>query len=388
MHGFMTPAEIREEARPSAAVRVRGLWKRYKWFALVVLLPTLIVAGYLYAMASDQFESEAHYLVRSQGGDKGSAAGGIGAALGFAGAASGSQGEAMSVSDYLTSHDAVAALRKRMDLVAIFRRPEADLLSRLTEADPTPEALLKYYRKQVVVDFDSETGITTLTARAFRRDDAYKLAGTLLALGEQRVNEMNLRGFADAVALSRRQLDEAERKIASVQSRMTQFRQSGRDVDPAGTAQAQIGVVSRLTQELSAARAQLATTSSFLGESSPQVQALRRQVRSLESQLGSQNARLAGGGNAIAAGLGAFEQLKVEQELLAKQYEAASTSFEQARQQAVRQQLYVVRVVDANRPVKSTYPKRALITLTVFFGLLVTFAIGWLIAAGVREHAV
>lgn len=384
----MTPADVGAEVRPSAKDRARALWKRYKWFLLIVVLPTAIVATYLYAMASDQYESEAHYLVRSQGGEKSSSAGGIGAALGFAGAASGSQGEAMSVSDYLTSHDAVAALRKRMDLVAMFRRPEADLFSRMSVADPTPEFLLRYYRKQVEVDFDKETGITTLTARAFRREDAYKLASTLLSLGEQRVNDMNLRGFSDAVALSRRQLAEAERRIGTLQSRMTQFRQTGRDVDPEGTAQAQIGVVSRLTQELSAARAQLATTTSFVGASSPQVEALRQQVRSLEAQLGAQNARLAGGGTAIAAGLGEYERLKVQQELLAKQYEAASTAFEQARQQAVRQQLYVVRVVEANRPVKSTYPKRALITLTVFFALLVIFAIGWLIAAGVREHAV
>jgi capsular polysaccharide transport system permease protein len=384
----MTPAEVREEARPSAAARARSLWKRYKWFVLTVVLPTTIVATYLYGMASDQYESEAHYLVRSQGGEKSSGASGIGAALGFAGAASGSMGEAMSVSDYLTSHDAVAALRKRMDLVAMFRRPEADLFSRMTVADPTPEFLLRYYRKQVNVDFDNETGITTLTARGFRRDDAYKLASTLLSLGEQRVNDMNLRGFADAVALSRRQLEESERRIGTLQSRMTKFRQTGRDVDPEGTAQAQIGVVSRLTQELSAARAQLGTTTSFLGETSPQVQALRQQIRSLESQLGAQNARLAGGGNAIAAGLGEFERLKVQQDLLAKQYEAASTAFEQARQQAVRQQLYVVRVVEANKPVKSTYPRRALITVTLFCALLVIFGIGWLVAAGVREHAV
>lgn len=384
----MTPAEVRDEAPPRAAARARSLWKRYKWFTLVVLLPTLIVATYLYAMASDQYESEAHYLVRTQGGNNPSPTGGITAALGFGSGSGASQGEAMSVSDYLTSHDVVQTLRKRLDLVAIFRRPEADLLSRLSVADPTPEFLLRYYRKQVDVHFDTDTGITTLTARAFRPDDAYKLASTLLALGEQRVNQMNLRGFSDAVALSRRQLDESERAIADVQARMTQFRQSERDVDPAGTAEAQIGLVSRLTQELSAARAQLATTQQFIGGDSPQVEALRQQVRSLESQLAAQSGRLAGTANAIAPGLGAYEKLKVQQELLAKRYEAASASYEQARQQAVRQQLYVVRVVEANRPVKSTYPKRALITLTLFCALLVVFAIGWLIAAGVREHAV
>lgn len=382
----MTPAEGQLQARPSATERTRGIWKRYKWFILTVIAPTLLLATYLYAMAADQYISEAHFLVKSQGGSSVTPATGISAALGI-GAASVGGGEAQSVSDYLTSHDVVQALQKKLDLIAIFRRPEADVLSRLSVAEPTPEFLLRYYKHQVDVYYDTETGITTLKSRAFRPQDAYLLTRTLLNLGEQRVNEMNIRGFSDAVALSRRQLDEAERSLSQVQAQMTRFRQSERDVDPAGSAQAQIGLVSRLSQELSAARSQLATTQALIGPGSPQVEALRQQIRSLEAQVAAQNGRLTGGSGAIAAGLGGYERLRIQQELLAKRYDAASTVYEQARQNAVRQQLYVVRVVEANLPVKSLYPKRALTILTVFGALLVIYAIGWLIAAGVREHA-
>ncbi len=386
----MTPADGQLDTKPPLKVRARRWWKKNKWFALVVILPTVLVAAYLYGMASNQYISEAHYLVRTQGGTTTSApATGIGAALGLGGGGGvAAASEAQSISDYLTSHDVVQTLQKKLNLIALFRRPEADIISRLTFADPTPEYLLRYYQSQVDVYYDTDTGITTLKARAFRPQDAYLLTRTLLTLGEQRVNEMNIRGFADAVALSRRQLDEAERALTEVQAQMTRFRQSERDVDPAGTAQAQIGLVSRLSQELSAARAQLETTRGLIGESSPQVEALRQQIRSLEGQLAAQNSRLAGGSGAIAAGLGGYERLKIQQELLAKRYDAASTVYEQARQNAVRQQLYVVRVVEPNMPVKSLYPKRALTVLTVLCALLVVYAIGWLIAAGVREHAV
>ncbi|WP_144037178.1 lipopolysaccharide biosynthesis protein [Sphingomonas sp. TZW2008] len=362
--------------------------RRNKWFLIVVVAPTLVLATYLYAMASNQYVSEAHFLVRTQGGTAAAPATGISAALGLGGAAGGAaSGEAQSVSDYLTSHDVVETLQKRLDLVKLFRRPEADIGSRLPVEAPTPEYLLRYYQKQVDVHYDTDTGITTLKARAFRPDDAYRLTSTLLTLGEQRVNEINIRGFADAVALSRRQLDEAERALGQVQTQMTRFRQSERDVDPAGTAQAQIALVSRLSQELSAARAQLATTQALIGGNSPQVEALQQQIRSLESQLAAQNSRLTGGSSTIAAGLGGYERLRIQQELLAKRYEAASASYEAARQNAVRQQLYVARIVEPNMPVKSLYPKRALTVLTVFCALLVIYAIGWLIAAGVREHA-
>ena len=388
MHGFMTPADAQVESSVPPGVRARRLWRRYKWFVLIVIAPTLPLAAYLYAMASDQYVSEAHFLVRTQGGgDPAPSAGGITAALGFGGGGAAASSEAQSVSDYLTSHDVVDTLQKRLNLVALFRRPEADIVSRLPVADPTPEFLLRYYQQQVDVYYDLDNGITTLKARAFRPQDAYQLSRTLLALGEQRVNEMNIRGFSDAVSLSRRQLDEAEKALSEVQTQLTRFRQSERDVDPAGTAQAQIGLVSRLSQELSAARAQLATTQSLIGADSPQVVALRQQIRSLESQLATQNNRLAGGASAIAEGLGGYERLRIQQELLAKRYESASTVYQQARQNAVRQQLYLVRVVEPNMPVKSLYPRRALTLLTVFCALLVIYAIGWLIAAGVREHA-
>lgn len=384
----MTPADGLVEAKPTISERLRLIWKQRKWFILIVVAPTLLLATYLYAMASDQYVSEAHFLVKTQGGHNPAPTTGISAALGFGSGGVGSAAsEAQSVSDYLTSHDVVDTLQKKLNLINIFRRPEADLLSRLPFATPTPEYLLRYYRQQVDVYYDMETGITTLSARAFRPADAHRLTRTLLDLGEQRVNEMNIRGFSDAVALSRRQLDEAERALSQVQAQMTSFRQSERDVDPAGSAQAQIGLVSRLTQELSAARSQLATTQSLIGGDNPQVEALRQQVRSLEAQVAAQSGRLAGGSTAIAAGLGGYERLRIQQELLAKRYDAASIAYEQARQNAVRQQLYVVRVVEPNMPVKSLYPKRALTILTVFCALLVIYAIGWLIAAGVREHA-
>ncbi|WP_199860830.1 glycosyltransferase [Sphingomonas aurantiaca] len=107
----------------------------------------------------------------------------------------------------------------------------------------------------------------------------------------------------------------------------------------------------------------------------------------LGSQVAAQSAKLAGGGNAIAAGLGDYERLRMQQEFLSKRYDAASAAFEAARQQAVRQQLYVVRIVDANMPVRSEYPKRALSLLTLFIALMVLYGLGWLVAAGVREHA-
>ncbi|PMX87360.1 lipopolysaccharide biosynthesis protein, partial [Pseudomonas sp. GW460-C3] len=87
-------------------------------------------------------------------------------------------------------------------LASLFQRPEIDLLSRLWQ-QAAPETLLKYYRKQVNLHYSSETGITTMTVRAFRPDDAYRIASTLLDIGEARVNTLNKRGYDDALRVTR-----------------------------------------------------------------------------------------------------------------------------------------------------------------------------------------
>ena len=46
-----------------------------------------------------------------------------------------------------------------------------------------------------------------------------------------------------------------------------------------------------------------------------------------------------------------------------------------------------MRVVEPNLPQKALYPKRWTIVLSAFIGLLLAYGIGWLIMAGVREHA-
>jgi len=44
-------------------------------------------------------------------------------------------------------------------------------------------------------------------------------------------------------------------------------------------------------------------------------------------------------------------------------------------------------VVDANRPVKAMFPERGRILATVMIVLFLVYSIGWLLVAGVREHA-
>jgi capsular polysaccharide transport system permease protein len=62
-------------------------------------------------------------------------------------------------------------------------------------------------------------------------------------------------------------------------------------------------------------------------------------------------------------------------------------ALENARLQAMRQQLFVVDVVRPNLPERALFPRRTMMVATVFLALLLSYSIGWLIIAGMREHA-
>ena len=385
MHGFMTPADQSAERELTTAERIRAfLWAR-RWFCGIVLLPTLLVALYLYAYASNQYESEAHFLVHSASQPQLPSAGS--SALSLLTGASAGQNEAMSVSDYLTSHDAVAKLRKEDHLVERFQRPGVDLLSRLFANNPTPERLLKYYQRQVKVKYDTDTGISTIKVHSFTPQDSYDIANKLLQIGEERVNELNARSYNDEIANARRVLDEAEAAISANDAAMTAFRHRSGDIDPQATGAAQLGIVSGLAGQLAAARAQLQTMSGVLTPSSPQYEALARHVASLQAQVDAQSGKLTGRADSITNDVSEYQTLMLRRDFLNKRYEAAAASLEKAREQAIQQELYLVRVVNPNMPVKALFPERGRILATVFVSLLLAYSIGWLMVAGVREHA-
>ena len=368
------------------APRLATLWYQHRIFLAVVVLPTLLAALYYFAIAADQYESEARFVVRSTQSQLPQGANGLGQMLGLAGVLNDAQAQSFSVGDYLGSHDAVAALHDKVDLVSLFRRPEADIVSRLWWVEPSPETLLRFYRRQVTVAFSQDTGITTLRGHAFRPADAQALASWLLTLSESRVNAFNQRAVEDAVRVATAELKEAESQVIDAQRSLTAFRLQQRDIDPEKTGAGQLTLVGRLEEALAQARAQLSAMQATVNSDSPQVVALRDRVVGLERQLSAQNARMTDA-QGTAPRMADYQRLQMKLDFAAKRYAGVATALETARENALKQQLYIVRVVEPNLPVRALYPRSLLIVTSVFASLLVAYGIGWLIVAGVREHA-
>jgi len=367
-------------------------WLLRKPFLLLVILPTLLAALYFYAVAAPQYVSEARFVVNSRSSDANaqmSAMRGLaGAALGgFGGAAS---GEANSVRDFLTSLDAVKEADDRLDLISLWRRPEADFLARLWDTEP--ELLTRYYNSMVNVTLDPTTNVTTLRVRSFRPQDSLTLAEALLESAEALVNRLSERARNDTLRLAQQEIDIAERRVLESRSAMVRFREQERDLDSAGTAQAAVALRGQLEAALAQARAELTERLQFMRPDNPALQVTRNRIEALERQIVAERSRHTDTNavvdNAVLSRqLAAYERLMLERQFADQQLASATASLESARVEVQRQHLYLARIVQPNLAVYPLYPRKLTNLASIFVVLAIAYGIGWLLIVGMREHA-
>lgn len=366
--------------RPSPLLR--SLWRK-RFYLLLVVLPTLIAGIYFYGFAAGQYVSEARYLVRGRQDSRGASS--LTEMMGAAGFKQVSE-ESLSVRDYLQSHDALHALKEGIDIVGLYRRPEADLLGRLWFADPPDEILKMYHGMMNTVVNDSTSGITTLRARAFRPEDAQRIAEEQLRLAELFVNHLSARSREESLRSARDELERAEQRVLASQAAITEWRLREQSVDPTGNAQIGMEGLGALEGALTGARAELQEKSSFMRPDNPQIVTIRNRIASLQREIAEQRRRMTHDG-ALPGQLATYERLALEREFANKQLASATLSLETARLDAQRQQIFLARVVEPNLADYPLYPRAAVTLLSIFIVLSVLYGIGWMMLAGIREHA-
>ncbi|MEO3470233.1 capsule biosynthesis protein [Roseomonas sp. CAU 1739] len=375
------------EAAPVPLPRPQSRLKRFLRhpFTWWVLAPTLLAIAYFYGYASSQYVSEARFVIRSRADAPQLSLGTmISAAVGAGSTAPSS--DAYSVRDFLTSHDAVARTHQRLDLSRIWAREDADLIARLWNDDP--ERLTKYFNSMVSVAFDSSTGVITLRVRSFTPEDSKAIADTLLTLSEQLINSLSERAREDALRIARGEVAIAERRVLDSRAALTSFREQQQELDSAGAVQAAVTTMGQLESALIAARAELRERQAFMLPDNVTLQTTRNRIEALERQIAAERIRRTQGDGALSQQLAGFERLMLEREFADRQLASATASLETARMEAQRQQMYLSRVVEPNLAVYPLYPRKLISVGSVFLGLSVAFGIGWLLVAGMREHAV
>ncbi len=368
---------------PAPHARKRRLRIPGLGFMLVVLLPTLLTGIYYFGFAADQYVSEARFVVRSSSRQ---APSGLGSLLSNVGITR-SQDDTYPVNDFIMSRDAAKLLVNNQDLREVMSRPEADAIARFPNfySKDTFEDLFKRYKDLVNVTLDTSSGISALTVRGFRAQDAQTVALALLGDAEGLVNRMNERARQDAITIAQSEVNRAEQRVTDVQAALTQFRTRQNTIDPTKSSTGLLDLIGRLSQESSASKAQLSELLRTAPQS-PQIPGLRNRIDALDRQIAEEQRKIVGDNKSIANTLGDYERLLLSREFADKSLSSAIGSLEGARVEAQRQQLYLERIVEPNLADAALYPKRITSTATVLLACLLIYGIGWLLLAGVREH--
>lgn len=350
-------------------------------FFVLFILPVLFSGIYLLGIASDQYMSEAEFMVRTP-----STAGGLGSLV-QGQSISRSTDETQAVSAYMKSRDMAQKLLNQDSLRNIYHRPEADVLSRFPNMF-TPdnfERLFEHFRNATSVDVNEGTGITTMRVFTYRAKDSQDIATAMLKHAEDLVNSLNIRAYEDRLAYSYRIVEKAQAEVVRVEVAMTSFRNSKKVVDPTRESTSALELIGKETTEIaqleSILKQQIALT-----PNNPSIQSLKQRIASNKEVVESMRRKVVGGADSISTNMADYERLQLERQLMARELESAFVNLDKARQEAETPHVYLVHLTEPNLVDVAEYPRRFLwlgiiAALSFAVWMIVRFAVD-----SIKEH--
>ncbi|MGY6552322.1 MAG: hypothetical protein ACXIT4_10570 [Erythrobacter sp.] len=380
---FVNDGELNGEAPrrlDGMIAKLRGLGPL---FLLTVVLPTIFSTIYFGFLASDVYISESRFVVRSPDKPQKS---GLGMIFDTAGFASASE-EVQAAKGFIESRDGLRSLNADGYAKSAWEKSGVSVFNRFNPLgfSGSFEDLFEYYQSKVSVDFDSQTGITTLSVRAFTPKESLEMNERLLVQAESLVNQLNQRGRSDLITYAEREVAEAQVQASEAARELAKYRNSSGVIDPERQATVQLEMISKLQDELIGARMQLLQLSSVVAEN-PQIPMLRVRIRGLEKAIQEQLGQVAGIEGSLSEAAAEYQDLQLKREFADRQLGLAMSSLQEARNEARRQQAYVERVAQPSLPDDASEPRRIRGILATLIVGLVAWGILNMLLAGVREH--
>lgn len=366
------------EPRFSAAAQMRFRW-------LIVLMPTLLAIFYFTLLASNRYEAEAQIVVRTAA--KPLMTGGFASIMQMTGI-SGSTDDVYSVQTFLTSREMVRQLEAKLPIRDVYAKGSwFDVIARYPSLiyGTSKEDFHRYLGWMISSTYLSSTGITTLSVQAFDPDDALNIAQELLDLAEHHVNSINQRIHDDAERVAREEVKHNEDRLLNSQTELTRFRNSELMLDAASSSLIITELIAKLSLEQTKVQAQMREIENG-SSSNPHLETLKQRSAAIEEQITNERKKIAES-DGLARKLAVYERLLLENEFSKSALALSVSALEQARNEARRQQLYLIRVVLPVRADESTKPESLRMIATILALNLVGALIAWLFWAGIREHS-
>ncbi|MGC5777771.1 capsule biosynthesis protein [Methylobacterium sp. NFXW15] len=376
---------LRPSQREEKQLSYGGLLMRN--VGLFVLLPTAVVAIYMYVFASDQYTAQAQFAVRGNVEPMEHASLGQFTSL----IQKHNSQDGYIVRDYIQSQAMVEELEKSIHISRMYSRPEADFWARFDPSDPI-ERLTKYWRKQTSAEIDAISGVIRLNVRAFTPEDALTISREVVARAEVLINEISKRAQTDMVSQAKSDATAAEERLRKAHLAVQTFRNKWGLIDPVKSAEGMLTTLTLLRKEKIKLEGDLQVLrSSNLDERSRSIQTLAAQVAALDQQMKSLQDELTSSGPAdgqqnLTEALLAYEGLTVERTIAEKLEESAHVLYDRARISAAKQQIFLATFERPVLPTESLYPERARTVFVMLFCFTVLWSSFTLVKAGIKDQ--
>lgn len=366
----------------------RRHWLILGSFLALVVLPSLLWAGYLWLRAEDQYVSTVGFSVRKEQSTPAiDLLGGL-APLASAG---GSASDTDILYEYIRSQDMVERIDARLDLRARYARAWPHDFVFAFDPEGHVEELTDYWQRQVKVLYDSGTQLITLKVSAFTAQDAQEIAAAVFQESSDKINALSTIAQDDATRLAKAELDKARAELTETRQAMTAFRMRSQIVDPEADLAGQMGVLSGLQAQLAEALVahdllldNAQPTDHRVTQSQQKIDALRRLIEAERAKFGAEGQGPAG--ESYAQLMAEYEKLAVDREFAEGAYRSARIAHETALAEAQRQARYLAAHIEPKVAQSATEPNRPWLWAMITGMLLAGWSILVLVYYSVRDR--
>lgn len=365
------PASAPPPQEPLRGFRLRKRhFAAFVSFLVLVCLPIGAATVYMTRYAADQFISEVGFSVQKE--DAGSAIDLIG---GITQISNGSSSDTDILYEFIQSQAIVAAVDKKVDLRAIFTKPENDPVYALSD-NATVEDLTEYWQRMVRIFYNGSNGLIQLQIHAFTPEDALTVAHAVFDESTALINNLSQIALNDATRYAKDELDLSSERLKVARQKLTSFRNEHQIVDPNANLQSQMGLISTLQAQLADALISYDILIFGTREDDPRIAQAERRIDVIRTRIDEEQSKFSSSadsdGNAYSSLIETYEGLAVELEFAQNFYVSALNSYESARAEALRKSRYLAAYVGPTEPSSSLYPNRpATIAILGFFAFLI-----------------
>jgi len=355
-------------------VGLRGLARSKLFTFLILAVPIGLSAVYFFGIARHRYIVRSDFVIRKADDQSSGTTAGIASLLG--GSDQSSIEDARFLDLYLESPQVLTDLKKTFDFNKAYARKGDDPFAGLPPS-PSIEEQNRFFKRQVVVQLQDNTGIISLGTVGLDPETAYKLNKYLLSRADEFVNKLNQEINRQQLTFASQQVKVAEQRLQQAVTKLQQYQDKNEIIDPTiETASSSAGVAA-LEQELAKLKVQSAVLKrQFKDQNAPEVQIVEDQVKEMDKQVRAERLKIVSpSGRDLSRKIAEVERLKSTVQFSTELYRAALTASEQTRLDSLRKQKFMAILSAPQLPEETWDSWKYLGFFTVSGVLLVGYAL-------------